>query len=49
MTKSLNRLFKYKKVAKNVLGFLRGTEVTVNRKKNTYHPHFHVLLFVKSS
>lgn len=48
MTKALNKLFKYKKVAKNVLGFLRGTEVTVNRKESTYHPHFHVLLFVKS-
>lgn len=49
MTKALNRLFKYKKVAKNVLGFLRGTEVTVNHKESTYHPHFHVLLFVQSS
>lgn len=49
MTKALNRLFKYKKVAKNVLGFLRGTEVTINHKENTYHPHFHVLLFVQSN
>ena len=48
MTKAFHRLFKYKKVAKNILGFLRGTEVTVNRKEGTYHPHFHVLLFVKS-
>ena len=39
---------KYKKVSKNILGFIRATEVTKNEMMNTYHPHMHVLLFVKS-
>lgn len=47
MTSGFNRLFKYKKVAKNMVGFLRATEVTVNDTDHSYHPHFHVLLMVK--
>lgn len=49
MTKSFNRLFKYKKVQKNLIGFLRATEVTYNGERKDYHPHLHILLFVKSS
>ncbi|MFU2205059.1 protein rep [Streptococcus suis] len=49
MTQAFNRLFKYKKVQKNMLGFLRSVEVTYNEKEKTYHPHIHVLLMVKSS
>lgn len=46
-----HKLFKYKKVAKNVLGYVRSTEVTVNDQgmESTYHQHMHVLLFVKST
>lgn len=42
-------MFKRKKVQKNLLGYLRSIEVTYNEKKQDYHPHIHVLLFVKSS
>lgn len=49
MTQGFNRLFKYKKVDKNVLGYLRATEVTYSSEHENYHPHLHVLLFVKSS
>lgn len=49
MTKGFARLMKYKKVSKNLIGFLRATEVTVNDIDNSFHPHFHVLLMVKST
>lgn len=49
LTQGFNRLFKYQKVKKNMLGFVRSIEVTYNEKDGTYHPHIHVLLFVKSS
>lgn len=49
MTKAFNRLIKYKAISKNLLGFMRVTEVTTNEKDNSFHPHFHVLLMVKSS
>ncbi|KAA9044635.1 protein rep, partial [Streptococcus agalactiae] len=47
MTEGFNRLFKYKKVDKNVLGYLRATEVTYSTEHEDYHPHLHVLLMVK--
>lgn len=47
MTDGFRKLFKYKKVSKNMIGYLRATEVTVNDKDNSYHPHFHVLMMVK--
>ncbi|HIH2992237.1 TPA: protein rep, partial [Streptococcus pneumoniae] len=34
---------------KNLLGYLRATEVTVNSKDNSYNQHMHVLVFVKST
>lgn len=49
LTKAFDRLFKRAKVKKNLIGFLRATEVTRNELMDTYHPHIHVLLFVKSS
>ena len=49
MTKAFNRLFKYKKVSKNVIGYMRATEVTVNDTDNSFNPHFHILLMVKST
>ena len=39
----------YKKVQKNMLGYLKATEVTVNEKDGSYNQHLHVLVFVKSS
>lgn len=49
MTKAFNRLVKYKKVAKNLIGFMRATEVTVNPKDNSYNQHLHVLLCVENT
>ena len=47
LNQGFNRLFKYKKVAKNLLGYFRATEITVNDLDGSYHPHTHVLLMVK--
>lgn len=49
MNKSFNSMMKYKKIKKNLLGYLKATEVTVNKKDGSYNQHFHVLVFVKSS
>lgn len=47
--RGFNRLMKYKKVDKNLVGFLRATEVTYSKKLDSYHPHLHVLLMVRPS
>ncbi|HFI0668785.1 TPA: protein rep [Streptococcus suis] len=47
LTKSFDRLFKRKKVQANLLGYLRSIEVTYNEDRKDYHPHIHVLLFVR--
>lgn len=47
LTQAFNRLFKYKKVQKNLIGYLRSVEVTHNEEEGTYHPHIHVLMMVR--
>ncbi|MCV3320589.1 MULTISPECIES: protein rep [Pediococcus] len=49
LTSAFNKLTRYKKVAKNLLGYLRSTEITVNEQDSSYNQHLHVLVFVKSS
>lgn len=49
LTVSFRRLFQRKVFRDNVLGFFRSLEVTRNAVDGTYHPHLHVLLFVKPS
>ncbi|HIH7863074.1 TPA: protein rep [Streptococcus suis] len=49
LTQAFNRLFKYKKVQANLLGYLRSIEVTYNEDRKDYHPHIHVLLFVRGA
>lgn len=49
LTKSFDRLFKRKKVKNNMLAYLRATEVTYNEFEDTYHPHLHILMMVKST
>lgn len=49
LMKAFDRLFKRTKVKKNLIGYLRALEVTYNAEKKQYHPHFHVLLMVKST
>ena len=40
---------KYKKIDKNLVGFMRATEITVNQIDNSYNQHMHVLLCVEST
>ena len=47
LTKAFDRLSRYKKVSKNLVGFLRSTEVTVNKNDGSYNQHMHVLLCVE--
>src|SRR5699024_5782605 len=47
IAKGFNRMMKYKKITKNLVGFMRATEVTVNEIDNSYNQHIHVLLAVE--
>ncbi|MXI85008.1 protein rep [Lactobacillus paracasei] len=49
MNASFYRLLQYQKTSKNLLGYVRSTEITFNAKNQTYHQHAHVLLFMKST
>ena len=49
LNNAFNLMMKYKKIQKNMLGYLKATEVTVNQKDGSYNQHLHVLVFVKSS
>lgn len=49
ISEGFRRLMLYKKVDKNVIGYLRALEVTYSTSRDDYHPHLHVLLFVSSS
>lgn len=49
ISEGFNRLMKYKKVDKNILGYLRALEVTYSANRDDYHPHLHILLFVRPS
>ena len=49
MSKAFNKLKMYTKVKKNLIGFLRSTEVTVNKNDGSYNQHMHVLLCVESA
>ena len=48
-SKALRRMMRYVKVDRAVLGYVRTTEVTVNLRSWTFHPHIHLLLMVKPS
>lgn len=43
------RLTRLKAFGAAIEGYVRATEITYNRKTNTYHPHMHVLLAVQAS
>lgn len=49
LTESFRRLFKYKKITKNLIGFMHSTEVTVNKNDGSYNQHMHVLLCVENA
>src|SRR5699024_9211808 len=44
MSKGFNRMMKYKKINKNIFGFMRATEVPVKNIDNSYNQHMHVLV-----
>lgn len=46
--KSFNRLMLRKKIKRMSLGWFRALEVTYNSASNTFHPHFHLVIMVKS-
>jgi len=46
--KSLERLVNYKNF-RVIKGIFRTLEITYNSKKNTYHPHFHLIAAVEKS
>lgn len=49
MSKAFNKLKMYSKIKKNLVGFMRSTEVTVNKNDGSYNQHMHVLLCVESA
>lgn len=49
MTKAFNKMIRYKKTSKNLIGYMRTTEVTVNKINGSYNQHMHVLLCVQPS
>ncbi|MBE5662800.1 protein rep [Staphylococcus sp. SS21] len=48
MSQAFNKLKMYSKVKKNLIGFMRSTEVTVNKNNGSYNQHMHVLLCVEN-
>src|SRR5699024_641836 len=49
MSKGFNRMMKYKKINKNLVGFMRATEVTVNNIDNSYNQNIHVLVCLENA
>src|SRR5699024_9873408 len=49
MAQGFRRMMQYVKVAKNLVGFMRATDVTVNEIDNLYNQHMHVLFCVEST
>lgn len=47
MAQGFRRMMQYKKINKNLVGFMRATEVTINNKDNSYNQHMHVLVCVE--
>ena len=46
---AFKRLVKLKEFDKMNVGYIRKLEITYNSKKDTYHPHYHVLICVNKS
>lgn len=46
---SFQRLMQRKEVKNVVKGYVRKLEITYNKERNDYHPHFHVLIVVNKS
>ena len=46
---AFNRFVLLKEFQKINLGYIRKLEITYNSEKNTYHPHYHLILCVKKN
>lgn len=44
--KAFNKLFKRRNVGRSIKGYIRKLEMTYNKERDDYNPHFHVLLCV---
>src|SRR5690625_6988380 len=49
MARGFRKMVQYKKVDSNLIGFMRTTEVTVNKKDNSYNQHIHAMMCFESS
>ena len=49
MTKSFNGMTRRKTFKQAIKGYFRSLEITYNKKEDTYHPHFHMILAVNKS
>lgn len=49
MNKAFNAMSRLKAFKQAVKGYVRKFEVTYNKERNDYHPHFHVLIAVNKS
>src|SRR5699024_5990022 len=47
MAQGFSRMMQYKKINKNLVCYMRATEVTINNKDNSYNQHMHVLVCVE--
>ncbi|MGC3014532.1 protein rep, partial [Enterococcus faecium] len=47
--KALSKLFRRKRVTTSIKGYVRKLEITYNKKRNDYNPHFHLILAVNKS
>ena len=46
---SFKRFAKLKEFEKMNVGYIRKLEITYNKKRNDYHPHYHILICVNKS
>ncbi|MGH0951350.1 protein rep [Bacillus mycoides] len=47
--KAFSKLFRRERIMKSVKGYIRKLEMTYNKERDDYNPHFHVLLCVDKS
>src|SRR5699024_12691958 len=47
MAQGFRRMMQYKKINKNLVGFMRASEATINNKDNSYNNQMHVLVCVE--
>lgn len=47
--KAFKNLFQRKQVKQICKGYVRKLEITYNKRRNDYHPHFHILIAVNKS